>query len=77
VRDQFGARRFEWPSDDSVEFHLPHGEMIRLLRGSGFEIDDLIEIQAPPGATTTAPWLDPEWARHWPSEEVWKAHKRG
>jgi SAM-dependent methyltransferase len=77
VRDQFGACRFEWPSDDSVEFHLPHGEMIRLLRASGFEIDDLIEIQAPPGATTTARWLDPEWARHWPSEEVWKAHKRG
>ncbi|MGD0121040.1 MAG: hypothetical protein ABSC46_00575 [Candidatus Limnocylindrales bacterium] len=59
VRDQFGARRFEWPSDDSVEFHLPHSEMIRLLRGSGFEIDDLIEIQAPPGATTTAPCSTP------------------
>ncbi len=77
LRDQFGACRFEWPSDDSVEFHLPHGEMVRLLRASGFEIEDLIEIQAPEGATTRFPWVDPAWARRWPSEEVWKARKRG
>jgi hypothetical protein len=77
LHDQFGAFRFEWPTDQSVEFHLPHGEMIRLLRKSGFEIEDLIEIQAPAGATTKAKWLDPEWARRWPTEEVWKARKRG
>ncbi len=74
--DQFGACRFEWPSDESVEFHLPHGEMIRLLRKSGFEIEDLIEIQAPEGATTRFAWVDPAWARRWPTEEVWKARKR-
>ena len=28
---QFGMRRFQW-SDGSVEFHLPHGELIALLR---------------------------------------------
>jgi hypothetical protein len=50
--------------------------MIRLLRASGFEIEDLIEIQAPEGATTRYPWVDPAWARRWPSEEVWKARKR-
>ena len=76
LRDQFGALRFEWPGDDSVEFHLPHGEMIRLLRASGFEIEDLIEIRAPDGATTTYPWLDADWARRWPTEEVWKVRKR-
>lgn len=75
LRDQFGALRFEWPGDESVEFHLPHGEMIRLLRASGFEIEDLIEIQAPEGATSRFAWLDPAWARRWPSEEVWKARK--
>jgi len=76
VRDQFGPYRYEWPNDDSVEFHLAHGEMVRLLRSSGFEIEDLIEIQAPAGATTRFPWVDPAWARRWPSEEVWKARKR-
>ena len=40
VRPYFGMHRFEWPDDDSVEFHLPHGEMIRAparhrLRGRG------------------------------------------
>ena len=41
--------RFEWPDDDSVEFHLGHGDMIRLLRGCGFEVEELIEL--PPGPT--------------------------
>jgi SAM-dependent methyltransferase len=77
VRDQFGALRFEWPGDESVEFHLPHGEMVRLLRANGFEIEDLIEIQAPQGATTRAAYITPEWAHRWPSEEVWKARKKG
>ena len=35
MRPQFGMHRFEWPDDDSVEFHLPHGEMIALLRAPG------------------------------------------
>ncbi|HEX7590811.1 MAG TPA: class I SAM-dependent methyltransferase [Candidatus Limnocylindrales bacterium] len=30
IHDQFGSYRFEWSSDDSVEFHLPHGKMIVL-----------------------------------------------
>jgi SAM-dependent methyltransferase len=77
LRDQFGAFRFEWSSDESVEFHLPHGEMVRLLRANGFEIEDLIEIQAPSGATTRFKCMDPIWANRWPSEEVWKARKHG
>jgi SAM-dependent methyltransferase len=77
MRDLFGLHRIDWPDDDSVEFHLPHGEMIRLLRASGFEIEELIEIQAPPNATTGVKYVTPEWARRWPSEEVWKVRKRG
>ena len=76
LRDQFGSYRFEWSSDESVEFHLAHGEMIRLLRGSGFEVEDLVEIQAPAGATTRHAYVSAEWARRWPSEEAWKARKR-
>jgi hypothetical protein len=66
--------RFDWP-DGSVEFHLPHGEMIRLLRRSGFEIEDLIEVQIPEGVTTTYDFVTPEWARKWPCEEIWKVRK--
>jgi hypothetical protein len=67
--------RFEWPEDDSVEFHLPHGEMIALLRGSDFEIEELIEIRPPDGAATHYPLVTLEWAQKWPCEEVWKARK--
>jgi SAM-dependent methyltransferase len=76
LRPQFRSHRFEWPDDESVEFHLAHGQMIRLLHSSGFEIEDLIEVQAPAGATTRLKYLTAEWARQWPSEEVWKARKR-
>lgn len=76
LRPHFRPPRFEWPDDEGVEFHLPHGAMLRLLRASGFEVEDLIEIQAPEGATTRAPVHSPEWARRWPTEEVWKARRR-
>jgi SAM-dependent methyltransferase len=74
-RPLFGMHRFAW-SDGSVEFHLPHGEMIRLLRDSGFEIEDLVEAQIPEDATTRYPFVTPEWARRWPCEEVWKVRRR-
>jgi hypothetical protein len=76
LRDLFGLHRVDWPADPSTEFALPHGQWIRLLRSNGFEIEDLIEIQAPEGATTRFEYVGPEWARRWPSEEVWKARKR-
>jgi hypothetical protein len=69
--------RFEWSDEDSVEFHLGHGDWIRLFTRSGFEIVDLVEIRAPEGAITR--WSNiasPDWARRWPSEEVWKVRKR-
>jgi SAM-dependent methyltransferase len=77
IRDYFGMYRFEWPGEDSVEFHLGYGDTIRLLRSSGFEVEDLIELRPPEGATTRFPYVSSEWSRRWPSEEVWKARKRG
>jgi SAM-dependent methyltransferase len=75
-RPFFGMHRFEWPGDESVEFHLGHGDLIRLLRRCGFAIEDLIELRPEPGATSSHPLATIEWARQWPSEEVWKARKR-
>ena len=67
---QFGMRRFEW-KDGSVEFHLPHGELIALLSRCGFTVRALHELQAPEGATTRYEWVTPQWAHRWPSEEIW------
>ena len=67
-----------WPDDTSVEFHLPHGEWIRLLRENGFEIERLVELRPGPDATTSYTQIASlEWARQWPSEEAWIARKRG
>jgi len=76
VRPYFGMRRFEWPDDVSVEFHLGYGDWIRLLRANGFDVLNLVELQPGPNATTKYPFVTLEWARRWPSEEVWIARKR-
>lgn len=73
----FGMHRTEWPDDDSVEFHLPHGEMITLLRSTGFEVEGLTEVQVPEESTTRFPFVSLDWSRKWPCEEVWKACKVG
>ena len=74
-RPYFGMHRIDWP-DGSVEFHLGYGDWIRLLRGNGFEVEDLIEFRPAADATTGEGWMTTEWARNWPCEEVWKARKR-
>jgi SAM-dependent methyltransferase len=75
LRPYFGLHRFDCPGDESVEFHLGHGDMIRLLRGCGLEVEDLVELRPGPDATTRYPYVTLEWARQWPCEEVWKACK--
>jgi SAM-dependent methyltransferase len=76
LRPAFGMYRVEWPGDQGVEFHLSHGDWIRLLRRSGFDVEDLVELRPSPTATTSYPFVTLDWARQWPSEEVWKARKR-
>ncbi len=78
VRPQFGPYRIEWPDTHEVEFHPSHGEWIRVLRTTGFTIERLIEIQAPEGAQSHAYYshVTAEWARSWPSEEIWVARKQ-
>ena len=76
LRPAFGVSRVEWPGDPGVEFHLSHGDWIRLLRNSGFDLEDLVEVRPPADARTRYPFVTLEWARQWPCEEVWKARKR-
>ena len=55
-------------------FALPHGEWIRLLGGCGLVVEDLIEVQVPPGAVNNDfPEFPDQWVRRWPAEEVWFA----
>jgi SAM-dependent methyltransferase len=76
-RAQFGLHRTEWEDSDGVDFHLPHGEMLRLLRDSGFDVEALHELQAPEGDDAEVQFfVSRGWARQWPCEEVWVARKR-
>lgn len=79
LRPQFGMYRVEWPDDVGVEYHLAHGDVIRLLRANGFDVEELWELQAPEGWEPHSyyGWLTSEWARQWPAEEIWAARKRG
>jgi hypothetical protein len=60
-----------------VEFHLSHGDWIRVLRSAGFEIEDLIAVRPPEHATTRYNFVTIDWARQWPCEEVWRVRKKG
>jgi SAM-dependent methyltransferase len=79
LRPQFPMWRFDWREDGGgIEFHLSHGDWIRLLRGNGFEILDLVELQAPPDAVEHSyyTFVPVDWAKRWPAEDVWVAQKR-
>ena len=76
LRPYRGMHRFEWPEEEGVEFHLGFGDWVRLLRGSGFEVEDFIEVWPEPGATTSFKYVTPAWAEQWPAEQIWRVRKR-
>ena len=75
LRPVRGLHRLEWSDEDSVNFALGYGDWIRVLTGNGFVVENLIELWPKEGATTDFPFVTPEWAGQWPSEEVWIARK--
>jgi hypothetical protein len=79
VRPQFRSYRYEWDGLQGVEFHLGHGDLFRLLRESGFDVEGLWELQATESARDHRyyDFISADWARKWPAEEIWKARKRG
>jgi SAM-dependent methyltransferase len=78
LRPYFGLHRLDW-ADGTTNFGLGYGATIRLLRTSGFELENMFELQAPEDAETHAvyDYVTAEWARQWPSEEIWVARRRG
>jgi SAM-dependent methyltransferase len=76
-RPQRGLGRLEWPGEVGVEWQLPHGELFRLLRRTGFDVVDFVELYPPDDAVDHSCYdtFSVEWARKWPSEEIWVAEK--
>jgi SAM-dependent methyltransferase len=74
-RDYFGLHRID--EDGSTEFNLPLGEWIALFRRSGLEVEDLVEVRPPEGASSTyRDERETAWARRWPMEQIWRLRKR-
>jgi SAM-dependent methyltransferase len=75
ARPQREARR-QSTAHNGVQFHPSHGEWITILCASGFTIDGLREVYAPPDAPDHPYYqlATTEWARQWPVEEIWTAH---
>ena len=65
LRPQRGLGRLEWPGEIGVEWQLPHGELFRLLRRTGFEVVDLVELYAPDDAVDHAYYdaFSAEWSQ--------------
>jgi SAM-dependent methyltransferase len=78
VRSHSDLGRIEWPGeDDGINYHLPHGEMIRVLTANGFAVEALHERLAPGTAEDHIyyDFIPADWARRWPAEEIWVARK--
>ena len=76
-RPQRGLGRLEWPGEAGVEWQLPHGDLFRLLRRTGFDVVDLVELYPPDDAVDHSYYVTSSvnWARKWPCEEIWVAEK--
>ena len=72
LRPYLGLYKNKWEfSSNETEFHLTHGEWIKLLRKNNFNIEKLLEMGAPDGASSRYSWANADWASKWPTEEVW------
>ncbi|HSP29726.1 MAG TPA: class I SAM-dependent methyltransferase [Ilumatobacteraceae bacterium] len=79
-RDYFGLRRLDWTdaAEDpgGIEFNMEISSWMRLFRTTGFDVVDYVEIQAPASADGIRYWVDADWAKRFPSEQVWILQKR-
>ncbi|MEZ4654852.1 MAG: class I SAM-dependent methyltransferase [Candidatus Eisenbacteria bacterium] len=78
-RDYFGMHEIDWQEVEidpgGVEFNLPISSWLRLFRSVGFAVEDYLELQAPADAPSQAFAIPADWARRWPSEQVWKLRR--
>ncbi|WP_435644400.1 hypothetical protein ACR9VJ_34875 [Streptomyces sp. H49] len=73
---RIGAAPRLWGDDGATSYQLTYGDWVRVLRGAGLVIDDLIEPRPEPGTPNGYNETDPpDWAHRWPAELLWVTHK--
>ena len=60
-----------------LELSPEHTQYLAALQQGPLIIDDLIEIRAPDELTELrgGGLVDPDWARRWPAEQIWRVRK--
>jgi SAM-dependent methyltransferase len=80
VRPYFDLRVLDWTEVEvdpgGIEFSRTTSEWFALFRRVGFEVLDYREPRPQGGGEHTAFNVPVEWARRYPSEQVWKVRKR-
>ena len=78
-RPYFGLGKLDWRQVEvdpgGIEFNLTHSGWLRLFRETGFEVTDYLELQAPADVVDTEFTIPANWAKNWPSEQVWQLRK--
>lgn len=78
-RPYFGMHEFDWRGAEvdpgGIEFNLTVSAWFDLFRRTGFEVLNYQELQAPAEATEDKFHIPIDWARQWPSEQIWQLRK--
>ena len=79
-RPYFGMHRFDWRTVEAdpggVEFNLTISAWIQLFSQTGFIVENYLEQIAPSDAQGSPFGVSAEWARSYPSEQVWMLRKQ-
>jgi ubiquinone/menaquinone biosynthesis C-methylase UbiE len=73
-----GMHTLDWSAEgESTEFHINTSDMFQLLKRSGFDVLDYRQVYASEDSVDHPHYnyVPAEWARKWPSEEIWRARK--
>ena len=73
----FGMHRVDWDEgeESGTDFHLPISGWFRLFGETGFDIIAYHELQNPSPGDETKFGVPGDWARDYPSEQVWHLRK--
>lgn len=78
-RPYFGLNRLDWREAEydpgGIEFNRPISAWMSLFAQTGFVVERYQELAAPEDAKGAAFCVDAQWAKDWPSEQVWHLRK--
>ena len=80
LRPYFEMHRIDWTEvqhdPGGIEFAMPVSDWFALFRRVGLEVEDYREPRPAEGGSESVHFATADWARRFPSEQVWKLRKR-